>query len=60
MKLFTTVAVSLLGFGKHTVAQGFMGNCTWRGANLTGTFLGSRFTQTHHLLLPSSSFTFNQ
>ncbi|KAK6221044.1 hypothetical protein LQW54_001617 [Pestalotiopsis sp. IQ-011] len=40
MKLLTTVAVSLLGFGKHTVAQGFMGNCTWRGANLTGTFLG--------------------
>lgn len=55
MKLLTTVAVSLLGFGKLTVAQGFMGNCTWRGANLTGTFLGSTFTQTYHLLFPPSA-----
>jgi hypothetical protein len=24
----------------HVAAQGFLGNCTWRGANLTGTLLG--------------------
>ncbi|KAH6648559.1 hypothetical protein BKA67DRAFT_661521 [Truncatella angustata] len=38
MKMLAIVLfLALLGL---VAAQGFLGNCTWRGANLTGTFLG--------------------
>ncbi|KAF7520987.1 hypothetical protein G7054_g12582 [Neopestalotiopsis clavispora] len=40
MKLFNTIGVSLVALGGRAVAQGFLGNCTWRGANFTGSWLG--------------------
>ncbi|ORY62249.1 uncharacterized protein BCR38DRAFT_486521 [Pseudomassariella vexata] len=35
-----TLVVTLLGLANHASAQGFVSNCTWQGANLTGSFLG--------------------
>ncbi|KAK9771856.1 hypothetical protein AB5N19_05554 [Seiridium cardinale] len=39
MQLLTALITFLAILGR-VAGQGFLGNCTWRGANLTGTFLG--------------------
>ncbi|KAK8082075.1 hypothetical protein PG996_000856 [Apiospora saccharicola] len=40
MKLLVTTIACLLGFLGLVESQGFLNNCTWQSANLTGSFLG--------------------
>ncbi|KAK8138625.1 hypothetical protein PG984_002005 [Apiospora sp. TS-2023a] len=40
MKLLVTTLARLLGFLGLVESQGFINNCTWQSANLTGSFLG--------------------
>lgn len=40
MKLLAATLVCLFGVSGLVESQGFLGNCTWQSANLTGSFLG--------------------
>lgn len=40
MNAFTTTLACLLGLVGLVQSQGFLGNCTWQSANLTGSLLG--------------------
>ncbi|KAK6841938.1 hypothetical protein PG987_002798 [Apiospora arundinis] len=40
MHAFTTTLACLLGLVGLVQSQGFLGNCTWQSANLTGSLLG--------------------
>ncbi|KAK7970712.1 hypothetical protein PG988_009785 [Apiospora saccharicola] len=40
MKLLVTTIACFLGFLGLVESQGFLNNCTWQSANLTGSFLG--------------------
>ncbi|KAK8114652.1 uncharacterized protein PG998_000853 [Apiospora kogelbergensis] len=40
MNVFTSILACFLGLLGLVQAQGFVGNCTWQSANLTGSYLG--------------------
>ncbi|KAK8049551.1 hypothetical protein PG994_011281 [Apiospora phragmitis] len=40
MKLLSATLACLIGLIGLVESQGFLGNCTWQSANLTGSFLG--------------------
>ncbi|KAK7757761.1 hypothetical protein SLS62_000139 [Diatrype stigma] len=35
-----SMVLVVLGFGQQAVAQGFVSNCTWKTARMSGSFLG--------------------